>query len=61
MSLHYTAGVLAPLLAAQLITGTGDILVAMILVSSVPLLLYAALIGAVRERTDAEPLPRRQN
>ena len=31
MSLHYTAGVLAPLLAAQLITGTGDILVAMIL------------------------------
>jgi MFS family permease len=61
MSLHYTAGVLAPLLAAQLITGTGDILVAMILVSSVPLLLYAALISAVRERTDAEPLTRRQN
>jgi DHA1 family multidrug resistance protein-like MFS transporter len=59
MSLHYTAGVLAPLLAAQLITGTGDILVAMILVSSVPLLIYAALIGAVRERTDAEPLLRR--
>jgi MFS family permease len=51
MSLHYTAGVLAPLLAAKLITGTGDILFAMILVSSVPLLLYAALIGAVRERT----------
>lgn len=50
MSLHYTAGVLAPLLAAQLITGTGDILLAMILVSSVPLVLYAALIGAVRER-----------
>ena len=56
MSLHYTAGVLAPLLAAQLITGTGDILVAMVLVSSVPLLLYAALIGAVRERTDEEPV-----
>jgi MFS family permease len=50
MSLHYTAGVLAPLLAAQLITGTGDILIAMILVSSVPLVLYGALIGAVRER-----------
>jgi hypothetical protein len=49
MSLHYTAGVLAPLLSAQLITGTGDILVAMILVSSVPLVLYGALIGAVRE------------
>ena len=50
MSLHYTAGVLAPPLAAQLITGTGDILIAMILVSSVPLVLYGALIGAVRER-----------
>jgi hypothetical protein len=49
MSLHYTAGVLAPLLAAKLITGTGDILVAMIFVSSVPLVLYGALICAVRE------------
>ena len=53
MSLHYTAGVLAPPLAAKLITGTGDILWAMILVSSVPLLLYAALIGAVREHAAA--------
>lgn len=53
MSLHYTAGVLAPPLAAKLITGTGDILLAMILVSSVPLLLYAALIGAVREHAAA--------
>jgi MFS family permease len=60
MSLHYTAGVLAPLLAAQLITGTGDILVAMVLVSSVPLLLYAALISAVRERIDEEPALRMQ-
>ncbi len=51
MSLHYTAGVLAPLLSAQLIAGTGDILVAMILVSSVPLVLYAGLIGAVREHS----------
>jgi MFS family permease len=51
MSLHYTAGVLAPLLAAQLITGTGDILVAMVLMSSVPLVLYGALIGLVRERS----------
>jgi MFS family permease len=50
MSLHYTAGVLAPLIAAQLLRVSGDILLAMILASSVPLLLYAALIGAVRER-----------
>ena len=47
MSLHYTAGVLAPLIAAQLITSVGDILWAMILVSSVPLILYAALVAAV--------------
>jgi len=51
MSLHYTSGVLAPLIAAQLITGTGDIVLAMILVSSVPLVLYGSLIGAVRERS----------
>jgi len=50
MSLHYTSGVLAPLIAAKLISVTGDILLTMILVSSVPLALYGALIGAVRER-----------
>jgi MFS family permease len=49
MSLHYTSGAVAPLIAAQLIAGTGDIILALILVSSVPLLLYAGLIGAVRE------------
>jgi MFS family permease len=49
MSLHYTAGVLAPLIAAQLIARTGDIVWAMILVSAVPLILYASLIGAVGE------------
>ena len=51
MSLHYTSGVLAPLIAARLITATGDIVLAMILVSSVPLIFYAGLIGAVRERS----------
>jgi MFS family permease len=53
MSLHYTAGVVAPLIAAQLITGTGDIVLAMILVSSIPLVLYGCLIGTVRERSRA--------
>jgi len=51
MSLHYTSGVLAPLIAAKLISGTGDILLAMILVSSVPLVVYGSLIGAVAERS----------
>jgi MFS family permease len=50
MSLHYTSGVLAPLIAAKLISATGDILLTMILVSSVPLVIYGSLIGAVRER-----------
>lgn len=50
MSLHYTSGVVAPLIAARLIAGTGDILIAMLLVTSVPLLLYCLLIGTVRER-----------
>ncbi len=50
MSLHYTAAVLAPLLAAQLIAGTGDIVLAMILASSIPMVVYGCLIAAVRER-----------
>lgn len=53
MSLHYTSGVVAPLIAAQLIIGTGDIILAMILVSSVPLVLYGCLIAAVREHNRA--------
>jgi len=51
MSLHYSSGVLAPLIAARLITGTGDIILAMILVSSVPLIFYGCLISGVRERS----------
>jgi MFS family permease len=53
MSLHYTAGVLAPLISAQLITSLGDILWVMILVSSVPLILYAALVSAIPDKSRA--------
>jgi hypothetical protein len=56
MSLHYTSGVVAPLVTARLIIGTNDMILAMILVSSVPLVLYGSLIGAVRERSRALPL-----
>ena len=49
MSLHYFSGVVAPLIAAQIIAATGDIIIAMILTTSVPLILYGALISAVRE------------
>ena len=51
MSLHYFAGVVAPLIAGQIIAATGDIVLAMILTTSVPLIFYGCLIGAVRERS----------
>jgi len=44
MSLHYTSGVVAPLIAAKMITGSGDILLAMILATAGPLILYGILI-----------------
>jgi MFS family permease len=50
MSLHYMSGVVAPLVAARLIIATGDIILALILVSSVPLVLYGSLISMGRER-----------
>jgi MFS family permease len=49
MALHYTAGVVAPLITAHLISNTGDIILAMILCSSIPLLLYGSLIAALRK------------
>ena len=48
MSLHYFAGVVAPLIAAQIITASGNIVLAMILVTSGPLLLFGSLIIAAR-------------
>jgi MFS family permease len=51
MSLHYSSGVVAPLIAAKLITGTGDIRLAMILATAGPLVLYGILISVARERS----------
>jgi hypothetical protein len=50
MSLHYTAGVIAPLIAAQILSATGDIVLAMIWATSAPLVMFGCLIGAVKER-----------
>jgi len=52
MSLHYFAGVVAPLIAAQIITASENIVLAIILVTSVPLMLFASLIIAAREKGD---------
>ena len=51
MALHYFAGVVAPLIAAQIIAVTGNIVLAMVLTTAVPLILYGCLIGTVRERS----------
>lgn len=50
MSLHYFSGVVAPLLAGQIIAATGNIVLAMIIMTSLPLILYGCLISAARER-----------
>jgi MFS family permease len=50
MSLHYTAGVVAPLIAAHFIAATGDIVLSMILATTVPLVLYGSLIGSLRQK-----------
>jgi MFS family permease len=50
MALHYFAGVVAPMIAGQIIAATGDIVLAMILTTALPLVLYGCLIGAVQER-----------
>ena len=55
MSLHYTSGVIAPLLAARFIAGTGDIILAMIIATSIPLVLYGCLIIAVDEHGGLRP------
>jgi MFS family permease len=55
MSLHYTSGVVAPLVAARLITGTGDIVLALVLVSSLPLVFYGCLVSVVQERSRILP------
>lgn len=49
LSAHYGAAIVAPVLTAQLITGTGDIIVALVLVSTIPWLLLTCLVAAVRD------------
>jgi AAHS family benzoate transporter-like MFS transporter len=48
LSAHYVAAIIAPIVAARLITRTADTILAMVLVSTIPLLLFAGLIAAVR-------------
>jgi len=53
MSMHYIAAVVAPLVAGQLIASTGDMILTMVLTSSLPLIVYGGLISAVRERAQS--------
>jgi MFS family permease len=50
MSMHYFSAVVAPLVTAALITGTGNMILAMILTSVIPLIIYGCLIAAVPEQ-----------
>ena len=50
MSLHYVSAVATPLIAAQLIAGTGDMLLTMVLTTAVPFALFGSLVAAVREK-----------
>jgi len=49
LAAHYGAAIVAPVVTARLITGTGDIIVALILVSTIPWLLFTCLVAAVRD------------
>jgi MFS family permease len=49
LAAHYIAAIIAPIMTARLITGTGETILAMVLVSTIPLLLFACLIAAVRD------------
>jgi MFS family permease len=51
MALHYTAGVIAPLTAAHILSASGNIVLAMIWATSAPLVIFGCLIGAVKERS----------
>jgi AAHS family 3-hydroxyphenylpropionic acid transporter len=50
MSMHYISAVVAPLVTAALITGTGNMILAMILTAVIPLFIYGGLIATVREK-----------
>jgi len=55
MSMHYVSAVVAPLVTAALITGTGNMILAMILTSVIPLLIYGSLIATVQEKPRRQP------
>jgi MFS family permease len=50
MSMHYFSAVVAPLVTAALISGTENMILAMVLTSVIPLIIYGGLIAAVREQ-----------
>ena len=57
MSMHYLSAVVAPLVTGQLIASTEDMILAMILTSSVPLVLYGTLVATIQEKRSRRPPP----
>lgn len=52
MSTHYVSAVLAPLVTAKLLASTGNMIWSMVAATSVPLIVYASLVAAVRDPRD---------
>ncbi|MBI2087287.1 MAG: MFS transporter [Deltaproteobacteria bacterium] len=53
LSMHYAAAVVAPLVAAQLIASTGDMILTMVLTAALPLVVYGCLIATIKEKRAA--------
>lgn len=49
LAAYYIAAIIAPIVTARLVTGIGDTVLAMVLVSTIPLLLFAGSVAAVRD------------
>ncbi len=57
LSAHYIAAIVAPALTARLMNTTGEMILAMVLVSTIPLLLFAGLMATVRNSTRSAANP----
>jgi MFS family permease len=52
MSTHYVSAVLAPLVTAKLMAGSGNMIWSMVAVTSIPLIVYASLVALARDPRD---------
>lgn len=53
LAAHFGAAIVAPVLTARLISGTGNIVLALTLISTLPWLIFTCLVATVRDRQRA--------